>query len=118
MRRIYLIIALLSFFISCKPGIPEDIIQPQKMQKVLIDMHYVDGYLMTIYNPDSAKLLAAKYYNGLYEKYAIDSASYAQSMDYYYANPEILNKLYIEVDKVLQQRLKELNKSNQDAIPE
>ena len=67
---------------------------------------------MTQFDVDTTKILAAKYYNGVYKKFKIDSTSYANSMDYYYRNPEHLNKIYKEVDEILQKRVDELTKKN------
>lgn len=112
MRRIIFLLCLLGTFMACKPGIPEDIIQPDQMRDILVDIHYVDGYLMTQFNADTTKILAAKYYNGVYKKFKIDSTAYANSMDYYYKNPKQLNKIYKEVDGILQKKVDALTKKN------
>lgn len=84
---------------ACKPGIPKEIIQPDQMGKLLFDINVVDGYITTITNRDSAKLVAAAYYKGIYKKFGVDSALYAKSMDYYYAHPDIMEKIYTAVEK-------------------
>ncbi|MHA4895451.1 DUF4296 domain-containing protein [Pedobacter sp. PWIIR3] len=93
---IYIVIFLL-FASSCKPGIPSDIIQPDEMALVLNDIHITDGLIST-YQPDSAKILAAAFYNGIYKKYNIDSAKYYKSMDYYYKNPTVMDGIYKKVN--------------------
>ena len=90
------------FFIlsqGCKQGIPREIIQPNKMEKVLFDIHVVDGYISTISNQDTTKIIASSYYNGIYKKFEIDSALFNKSMDYYYSHPVILNDIYGNVEK-------------------
>jgi hypothetical protein len=87
---------------ACKPGIPSDIIQPDKMEKVLFDIHVVDGYIVTIVKQDSAKIIASAYYKGIYKKFDIDSALYAKSMNYYYGQPDVLDKMYDKVAKNLE----------------
>ncbi len=84
---------------ACKPGIPKDIIQPDQMRKVLFDIHVVDGYITTITNSDSAKLVASSYYKGIYKKFGIDSALYAKSMEYYYNHPAVMEKIYEQLEK-------------------
>ena len=93
---IYLVFVFL-LAASCKPGIPSDIIQPDKMALVLHDVHLADGYLQTIYVPDSAKKTASAFYGGIYKKFEIDSALYQKSMDYYMVNPRIMNGIYEKV---------------------
>lgn len=96
-------LSIIIFFIliqGCKSGIPKDIIQPNKMEKVLFDIHVVDGYIGTIINQDTTKIVASSYYNGIYKKYGIDSALFNKSMDYYYTHPVILNDIYTNVEKV------------------
>lgn len=91
------------FFIliqGCKSGLPKDIIQPNKMEKVLFDIHVVDGYIGTIINQDTTKIIASSYYNGIYKKHGIDSALFNKSMNYYYSHPVILNDIYTNVEKV------------------
>ncbi|KQC01225.1 hypothetical protein AQF98_11240 [Pedobacter sp. Hv1] len=84
---------------ACKPGIPKEIIQPDQMEKVLFDVHVVDGYVTTIAKKDSATLVASAYYKGIYKKFSIDSALYAKSMNYYYDHPDIMEKIYQQVEK-------------------
>lgn len=90
-----LLIALVIFTVSgCKPGIPDDIIPPEKMSQVLYDIHITDGYTNTIPDADSAKRVAASFYKGIYNKFEIDSALYAKSMEYYHAHPDVMTELY------------------------
>lgn len=100
MKRFLPIIIFFILIQGCKTGIPKGIIQPDKMEKVLFDIHVVDGYIGTIVNPDTTKIVASSYYNGIYKKYGIDSALFNKSMDYYYTHPVILNDIYTKVEKV------------------
>lgn len=86
-------------FYACKPGIPKTIIQPNKMEKVLFDIHVVDGYIGALQRPDTAKMIASSYYKGVYKKFGIDSASYTKSLNYYYQHPDLLNKIYENLTK-------------------
>ena len=93
---IYLVFVFL-LAASCKPGIPNDIIQPDKMALILHDIHLTDSYLQTIYVPDSAKKTASAFYGGIYKKFEIDSALYQKSLDYYLINPRVMNEIYEKV---------------------
>ncbi len=101
---IYILLFLL-FTSACKPGIPSDIIQPDEMALVLNDIHITDGLIST-YQPDSAKIIAASFYNGIYRKFEIDSAKYYKSLDYYYKNPALMDGIYKNVNaELLKQKL-------------
>ncbi|WP_090881598.1 DUF4296 domain-containing protein [Pedobacter rhizosphaerae] len=107
MKRLMWVLAASLLMFGCKPGIPEHIIKPDKMEKIVYDMHIVDGYLSTIYIPDSAKRVAAAYYKGIYKKFNIDSVSYSRSLTYYNNNPDELEKIYKNISKKLDaQKLK------------
>jgi DNA polymerase sigma len=100
MKRFLSIIIFFILIQGCKSGIPKDIIQPNKMEKVLFDIHVVDGYIGTMINQDTTKIIASSYYNGIYKKHGIDSALLNKSMNYYYTHPVILNDIYTNVEKV------------------
>lgn len=91
---------------GCKPGIPDDIIKPDKMEKILYDMHIVDGYIANIYIIDSAKKVAAAYYKGIYKKFETDSAEYNKSLIWYNTNPKELEAMYKNIQKSLAKQKK------------
>ena len=91
---------------GCKPGVPDEIIKPDKMEKILYDMHIVDGYLSTIYIADSAKKVAAGYYKGIYKKFGTDSAQYNKSLIWYNTNPKELETMYKNIQKMLAKQKK------------
>ncbi|MCX2479645.1 DUF4296 domain-containing protein [Pedobacter sp. MC2016-15] len=95
---------------GCKPVIPKDIIQPHDIRLVLYDMHVADGYVSTIPIPDSARKVAASYYNAIYKKYGIDSAKYTRSMNYYYDHVESLSSIYKDVTANLQKSKDSMDK--------
>jgi Domain of unknown function (DUF4296) len=94
MNRIFYFIIISICFYACKPGIPKDILQPDKMQQVLIDIHLVDGYISTLPSLDTAKKVGSSFYKGIYKKYDIDSAIYNTSINYYYKHPDLMKKMY------------------------
>lgn len=91
---------------GCKPGIPKDLIQPDKMAQVLHDIHVFDGYINAITHSDTARMVAASYYKGIYKKFAIDSALYARSLNYYNRNPRIMTEIYTNVVSRLEKEKK------------
>jgi hypothetical protein len=110
--RNFLALGLLCFFlISCKSkGVPKEFIQPDKMTKILIDIHIADSYISTMTKPDSAKKVSAAYYKGIYKKFNVDSVSYTRSMDYYYKHPDMLTGIYDDVKKDLEKTKAKLEK--------
>ncbi|WP_443939577.1 DUF4296 domain-containing protein [Pedobacter sp. MW01-1-1] len=112
MKRIFWVLMFALFAFGCKPGIPEDVIEPDKMENILYDMHIVDGYLTTIYIPDSLKKVAAAYYGGIYKKFDTDSASYNRSLNYYYNKPELMQKMYDNIEKRMGWAKTSMNKAD------
>lgn len=100
-RPVFALLFVATLLFSCKPGIPKDIIQPDKMEKILYDIHVVDGYATTLANQDSAKKVSTPLYKGIYKKYAVDSALYNKSLSYYYKNPDLFNKMYERITETL-----------------
>ncbi len=94
------------FWLSCKPGVPANIIQPDRMEKILFDVHVVDGYLSTIYVPDSAKKVASGYYKGIYKKFSTDSAEYHTSLIWYNNHPAELEAVYKKIQSSLSKQKK------------
>jgi hypothetical protein len=82
---------------GCKPGIPKDLIQPDKMALVLYDIHVFDGYINSVTQIDTARVVAAGYYKGIYKKFGVDSALYARSWDYYNKHPRVMTEIYTKV---------------------
>jgi hypothetical protein len=110
--RNFLALGLLCFFLICckSKEVPNTLIQPDKMAKILFDIHIADSFVSTITKPDSAKKVSAAYYKGIYKKYQVDSVSYTRSMDYYYKHPEVLTDVYDTVKRNLQQMKTRLEK--------
>ena len=115
MTRFFLIVFCITLLVACKPGIPKDIVQPEEMEKILFDIHVIDGYVSLIPTSDSAKKVTAPIYKGIYKKYGIDSAKHAKSMAYYYKHPDVLSKMYDRIsEKVAKTRDDETKKQEKE----
>ncbi|TDG36952.1 DUF4296 domain-containing protein [Pedobacter changchengzhani] len=112
MKRIIWILILAGLWFGCKPGVPSAIIRPDKMEKVLYDIHIADGFISTVPNVDSAKKVGSTYYNGIYKKFEIDSAVYARSMDYYYDHPELMAVMYKSISAKLKNEMSAIQKTD------
>ena len=110
MKKFFAIISICVTFFACKPGIPSNVIQPDKMEKILFDIHTVNGYIGVQSRPDTAKIVASSYIKGVYTKFEIDSASYTRSLNYYYNRPDLLNKIYENLNKQFEQAKKKNDK--------
>jgi len=110
MRNFLCIAMVVTIIAGCKSKIPENIIEPIKVESVLYDIHIADAYISTISNQDSAKKVASAYYKGIYKKFKIDSASYTKSMNFYYDHPDILTEMYKNVNASLKKTKDSLDK--------
>lgn len=116
MTRFLLLLFCVTMIFACKPGIPKDIVQPAEMEKILFDIHVVDGYVSTIPTPDSARKISSPIYKGVFKKYGIDSAMHAKSMAYYYRHPDILGKMYDKISGRLEKaREEEIKREEKEA---
>jgi hypothetical protein len=116
MTRFFTIVFCITLFVACKPGIPKDIVQPNEMEKILFDIHVIDGYVSLIPTPDSAKKVTAPMYKGIYKKYGIDSALHAKSMAYYYKHPDLLSKMYDRISEKMAKTRDTETKNEQKAL--
>ncbi len=103
-KLIYLLLIIV--FLSCQSRTnyekPKDLIEKDQMIKLLIDMHIVNG-VTGISKKDGSK--ANDYMTVLYEKYQIDSTQFAQSNLYYISNISEYEKMFKEVEKILEDQL-------------
>lgn len=89
---------------------PDDLIPPQQMSEVLVDIILMKNIKRnSSFIEDKKQLLVPQY---LYDKYGIDSLQLASSQSYYAKNP----KKYVPVFKLVNARLKKLNDSVQEAM--
>jgi len=112
MRRLLWVLAIVFLALGCRPGRPSDILEPEEMEKILYDIHVVDGYLSTVYIADSARKLGSEYYNGIYKKFDTDSAQYTRSLAYYYKNPEDLEKIYKNISSKIGKEKSKIDKAD------
>lgn len=102
MKNIVVILMLVLGIVSCKQKQePKNIIEEQKMIKVLVDMQITDAYLSQVYQPDTQKMQAHSRYNYIFKKHKIDSAKFSNSLKYYSLDAKKLDEMYTMVDDSL-----------------
>ncbi len=95
MRKIFLYI--LTFFIaamiiSCKPAVPNEIIQPSEMEDILYDYH-VAGEMASLDNRN-ADYNSRLYKLAVLKKYGVSEADFDSSLVYYTRHADRLHELY------------------------
>ncbi len=98
MKKNIFIVLLVALLISCvdeTKSIPATVLQPNKMVKVMTDIHLIEGELtLRRLTKDSSALLYLLYKKELFRKYAIDDSVYTRSFNYYNTHPELIDKIY------------------------
>lgn len=102
---ILLIIGMVLF--SCKPEgnypeVPYDIIKPDKMIEIMIDIHIIESYFVTKgINKDSTSTLPVSYYKYVVESHDTDLKTFSKSLQYYLNHAHIFYDMYAEVSEKL-----------------
>ncbi|WP_455076058.1 DUF4296 domain-containing protein [Prevotella koreensis] len=115
LRDILLLLSVCCFFIACKPGVPGDIIQPDDMEEILIDLHVADG--MALSNPaaaDNVEYYRLLYRLGVLKKHDVTQAQFDSSMVYYARYPDRLHDIYEDVAERLSKKALALGASAAD----
>lgn len=101
-----ILIAVL-FLVSCKKGIPDEVIKPTEMENLLYD--YQIARAMSDNLPYTDNYQKSLYLDYVFEKHHTTRADFDSSMVWYTRNSDVLLKVYKNVSKRLKQRQGELN---------
>lgn len=99
-RLLYSIFISFFLILSCAKSKPKDIISESKMTEVLTQVSILDGYLNTLPS-DSAKKVMPVLYEKIFKQFDLDSARFVRNLDYYFADPNLTEKIYSNVSKEL-----------------
>ena len=114
--RDFLFIASVCYIVfACKPGVPRDIIQPGKMEDILVDFHVADG--MAQNNPaanNNVPYNRTLYRLGVLKKYNVTQAEFDSSMVYYSRHSDKLHDIYKGVADRLSKKALSLGASADD----
>lgn len=99
--RLITIALTIFIFGSCGRKVPEGVVQQQEMKALLLDMHLADGQLAAML-VDSARMYRDAYYQAIFHRYAIDSATFERSINFYSSRPALLKTMYVDIEKQLE----------------
>lgn len=98
MKKLYgLIIGGVLLLTGCGKQIPDNIIQPDKMEQVLYDYHLATGMTVTLGNAEKAA-----YREYVFKKHGINEAIFDSSMVWYTRNSKLLTEMYTNLSKRFQ----------------
>lgn len=115
-KHIFLFFLALTFLVACSDDAPKGIIGRDKMVKLMIDVHIIDGVLYNL-NESTADTLykyGSDKYNKLFKSYQTDSAQFKKSLKYYIQRPEIVSKMYADIMTTLQAKEDSLIKKQKE----
>lgn len=112
-RLITIALTMLIFIGACGRKMPEGVVPQRQMSALLLDMHLADGQLASMLS-DSARMYRDAYYQAIFDRYAIDSSTFKQSVEFYSTRPQLMKAIYIDIEK----RLEAFNTAEQQAIEE
>lgn len=93
--------------------VPDNIISPYLMDDILVDIHLAEAALK--YQRGKGvdhKIYSNQYFDHVFNNHNISAKQFEESLDYYYKNEKLLNKIYKNVDKELERIKKNLDKES------
>ncbi|HVV56412.1 MAG TPA: DUF4296 domain-containing protein, partial [Mucilaginibacter sp.] len=119
MHRYYSLFFSVLLFMSACTGtdVPKGIIGHKEMAALLTDVHIIDGTLYNVVQiPDSLYKYGTARYTTLFKRYHTDSTQFKKSMQYYCANPDQLQAIYVKVSASIKALNDSLSKANEKQI--
>lgn len=98
--RYHYLTACLVLLMACgkETSIPSEIIQPDKMVNILIDVHQADAKVSNLrILEDSAYVLMRHYDLAIYREHGVSEDDYRTSYQWYLQHPEVYKDLYVVV---------------------
>lgn len=97
-----LVIAMLLVLAGCKPGVPDEVIQPDDMEDILYDYYIAQG-IATLPGQQSGSEDYRRdlYFNSVLNKHGVTRAEFDSSLVYYYTRAD----RFVEIYKNIQERM-------------
>jgi len=116
--RIVFTLLISFFFFACKQKdqVPKNLIEPKKMQSLMLDYINAEVYSLELFKNDSTKndtIENIKLQNKIFKKYNISKADFYESFDYYNTHAEmrtaILDSLSVQQSSARFNKKRKLN---------
>ncbi len=102
------LLLLLLFAVSCEVKMPEDIIQPEKMEAVLYDYHLVQA-MSSEYSSSSYK--EKLFYRYVFDKHNISKEQFDSSLVWYNRYPKHMVRIYTSIEERLEKEIEAFGES-------
>ena len=90
-------------------SVPEEIISPDSMVVIMVDVHLAEAAANVNRINDSQRFSAGELYPLIFKTHHIDSATFRKSFDYYLNHPDKFNRIYEQVIAELSKQESETN---------
>lgn len=114
----YLIFLAVFGLVACgriKPSIPNDVLVPEKMVEILVDVHKADAYITqkTVADFQNYQKMQKNnaFYNSIYVKYNTNQAKFDKSLSFYVQHPDLFKEVYQTVITKLNEELEKEKKT-------
>ena len=102
--KYFLVVFFLVLVAACKRvSVPSDVLPPDEMGKVLVDLQLAEAEISTKTNPEAVRTTSSDLYKYLYTKHHTDSITLVRSFDYYTDHADMLDEIYQGVIEDLSQ---------------
>ncbi len=89
--------------------VPQEMIQPEQMKEVLIDLHLAEAWKeRRKMAEDTALIFIKSQYEEIFKMHDITRPDFEQSLDYYERHPDFMDEIYQEVINEMSRREGEL----------
>ncbi len=113
MKKIYIIIFFLfSCFDNNQVPKPDDLINENKMSKILYDLAIMKSINGSGFIKQDLDFIFGDEF--IYKKYNIDSSQFSKSHKYYSSNPKVMMNIYLLTDKLLEKSKDSIEKIIKD----
>jgi hypothetical protein len=96
---------------------PDDVIRPDKMVAVMVDVHLIEG-ARTGQKIMGDTLKLEEYYAGVLKKHQLTDEEYQRSFDFYSSRPAEFEAVFDKVIEVLAKKEAEIAKKNRPPEPD
>ena len=97
MQRFLGIILFFILLVGCKSDRQSHVLKEEDMTDLLMNLHLTEAYLNS-WPSDSSQKISGDLIAGVYQHYDTDSSQVRASLEYYATRPQVLDKIYQDVD--------------------